>query len=270
MELASKIKVLVAGAAGRMGRQVCRAVWEQEDMELTAAVDPAHAGENIGLLAGLPGAGPVVGDRLGDELKHTRPDVVVDFTESRAVMENARQAAAGGAYLVIGTTGLTSQQMDELHLVCEQHQVAALVAPNFAMGAVLMMRFARQAARFLPGVEIIELHHDQKKDAPSGTALKTAEEIWQDWVGSGRPRAEEEKLPGVRGGDYQGIKIHSVRLPGLVAHQEVILGGTGEVLTIRHDSLSRESFMPGVLLGIRRIRQARGLIYGLDKIMDLA
>lgn len=262
------IRVIVTGASGRMGRQVCRAVWEQEDMMLVGAVDVANVGENISALAGIPAAGPAISSDLAQVIRDTGPRVMVDFTQSEVAADNAKVAVAAGVSPVIGTTGLTNRQLDELHVLCEEKQVGALVAPNFAIGAVLMMQFSRAAARFFPSVEIIELHHDQKRDAPSGTALKTAELIQQERETRSAPEPEMERLAGVRGGDYQGIKVHSVRLPGLVAHQEVIFGGQGETLTIRHDSLSRDSFMPGVLLGIRRVGDFQGLVYGLERLIE--
>lgn len=198
------IRVAVAGAAGRMGETVCRAVSEADDLELVARADPA--------------LGVSVADALAE-----RPEVLVDFTTPSTAVENARAAVAAGVHVVIGTTGF---DLDELNGLSGAN---IFIAPNFAIGAVLMMRFATDAVRHLPKAEIIELHHDRKVDAPSGTAKLTAK---------------------LMGGD---VPIHSVRLPGLVAHQEVIFGGLGETLTIRHDSIDRDSFMPGVLLAVRRV-----------------
>jgi 4-hydroxy-tetrahydrodipicolinate reductase len=201
----SQIRVAVAGAAGRMGQTVCDAVERAEDMELVARADPA------------------LGSSVSDALA-AQPDVLVDFTTPSTAVENVRQAVRAGVHAVIGTTGFDAAQLRELH-----GEANVFVAPNFAIGAVLMMQFAAQAARHMSKAEIIEMHHDRKLDKPSGTAARTAE---------------------LMGGD---VPIHSVRLPGLVAHQEVILGGVGQTLTIRHDSIDRESFMPGVLLAIRSV-----------------
>ena len=211
------IDVCVSGAAGRMGRAVVGAVDAAPDMRVTASVDP--------LLADAPGG---YGD-LGAALGAARPQVMVDFTVPASVFGNAVTALRAGVHVVIGTTGLAPEQVDEIRALAESGPANAVIAPNFAVGAVLMMRFAAEASRHMAAAEIIELHHDGKLDAPSGTALRTAALMEGDPV------------------------VHSVRLPGLVAHQEVILGGVGETLTIRHDSLDRSSFMPGVLLAVRRV-----------------
>jgi len=263
------IRVAVTGAAGRMGTEVVRAVWRAEDLMLVAAVDVRRVNTDAGVLAGLGEIGVPVREDLEGVLDEVRPDVLVDFTAATAAVQNARLALGKGVRPVVGTTGIPAAELEELRRLSATVGVGAVVAPNFALGAVLMMRFAAEAARFFPQVEIIELHHDQKIDAPSGTALKTAEllaEVRGDFR-QGLP-TEELKLPGVRGGTYDGgIRIHSVRLPGLVAHQEVIFGGTGQTLTIRHDSTSRESFMPGVLLAVRKVMDLRGLVYGLDRLL---
>jgi len=225
------IRVLVAGAGGRMGRTVVEAVGGAGDMVLAARVDPAlDAAPDV--YPGVPAA-----------LAAGGVDVAVDFTRPEAVLENAQACLEGGVHAVVGTTGLDQDRIAVLRGLAEGGAANAVVAPNFAVGAVLMMRFAAEASRHLPRAEIIELHHDGKLDAPSGTALRTA---------------------GLMRGD---VAIHSVRLPGLVAHQEVILGGVGETLTIRHDSLSRESFMPGVLLAVREVGRRPGLTLGLEPLL---
>jgi 4-hydroxy-tetrahydrodipicolinate reductase len=261
------IRVMVNGAGGRMGKQVVQAVCQAADMELVAAVDPACAKQDVGIIAGLGELGIIVDADLDQAIKRTQPERVVDFTMPSIVMANARCVLSAGAHMVIGTTGLLEQNLQELDALARKHNVGVVHAPNFALGAVLMMRFAREAARFFPGVEIIELHHDQKRDAPSGTAIKTAEMIREVWQ---KPEAcvdEELKLAGARGSDFDGVHIHSVRLPGLIAHQEVMFGGPGQTLTIRHDSLDRESFMPGVLLAIRKVADHQGLVYGLEHLL---
>ncbi|MBC7106484.1 MAG: 4-hydroxy-tetrahydrodipicolinate reductase [Firmicutes bacterium] len=263
------IRVAVAGAAGRMGTEVVRAVWRAEDLMLVAALDVRRVNADAGVLAGLGEIGVPVRRDLEEVLDEVRPDVLVDFTAAAAAVQNARAALNRGVRPVVGTTGIPAADLEELARLSAARGVGAVVAPNFALGAVLMMRFAAEAARFFPHVEIIELHHDQKVDAPSGTALKTAEVLAavRGDARRGMP-AEELKLPGVRGGTYDGgIRIHSVRLPGLVAHQEVIFGGTGQTLTIRHDSTSRESFMPGVLLAVRKVVELKGLVHGLDRLL---
>ncbi len=245
------IKVGVLGANGRMGAEVCRAVGGAPDMELTAAAD--------------------IGDPR-DQL--AAADVVVDFTHPGAVMDNLRWCAARGRNTVIGTSGFDEDRLAAVRSYLGQApEVRVLVAPNFSIGAVLMMRFATQAARFFESAEIIELHHAGKVDAPSGTAARTASLIAAARSAAGLgppPDATATALPGARGADVSGVRVHAVRLAGLVAHQEVLFGGHGEVLTIRHDSLDRSSFMPGVLAGIRGVEAlAPGLTVGLDTILGL-
>jgi len=267
------IKVAVNGAAGKMGREVVRAVSQAADLTLVGACDRIAAGEDPGVIAGIGPLGIKIETSLEEMLRHTGAEVLVDFTEPGSVVDSIHTAIRAGVYGVVGTTGLSQADLEDIESAATAKGIGVLVAPNFAIGACLMMRFAAEAARWFPHVEIIELHHDQKKDAPSGTALKTGQiiaEVWesQGVQGSGRRPVEEwESLPGARGGKLGGIHIHSVRLPGFVAHQEVIFGLPGQILTLRHDSTSRESFMPGVLLGVRRVKGIKGLVYGLDKLL---
>ncbi|MGB9886339.1 MAG: 4-hydroxy-tetrahydrodipicolinate reductase [Moorellales bacterium] len=264
------IRVVVTGASGRMGREVCRGILRDPELELAGAVDVQNVGTDVGDLIGEKPIGIRITDDLPTCLQDSRASVMVDFTNSQACMANARLAAGQGLNLVIGTTGITSQQIDELHGLAEQQGVGILLVPNFALGAVLMMHFAQIAARYFPLVEIIEMHHEQKLDAPSGTALKTAELILEARAEAPPPRVQEyERLAGCRGGDYQGIRIHSVRLPGFVAHQRVIFGGNGQTLSIQHDTVSRESFIPGVLLAVKEVGRIRGLMYGLENLLRL-
>jgi len=245
---------------------VVRAVMGPEDMELVGAVDRSRVGEDAGRVAGLEPASVIITDSLGDAIGAASPEVAVDFTLPSAVMGNVRTALRAGVACVVGTSGLTEKDCSELERLCRERKRPVLVAPNFAIGAVLMMQFAAQAARHMEAAEIVELHHAGKADAPSGTALRTA----QLMAGvSGSKFAGQQSADGrpSRGQAEGAIPIHSVRLPGLVAHQEVIFGGLGETLTIRHDSTSRESFMPGVLLAIRKVRGLRGLVVGLEKIL---
>lgn len=262
-------RVVISGASGRMGREVIRAVAREKDIELVGAVDVTHIGEDCGVLAGLePNGVPVTGD-LRAVLGDVKPDVMVDFTSPDAVAQNVICALEAGVRPVVGTTGMSPADLEHIMALAAKRGIGGLVAPNFAIGAVLMMRFAAMAAKFFPAVEIIELHHDQKVDAPSGTAMQTAEMIAavreDRRANTGR---EQLKLGGARGAEYPGgLRIHSVRLPGLVAHQEVLFGGRGQTLTIRHDSLTRESFMPGVILAIRRVMGLDRMVYGLDKLI---
>jgi 4-hydroxy-tetrahydrodipicolinate reductase len=183
-------------------------------------------------------------------------------------MESVKKILQNKAHAVVGTTGLTSTNLAELEKLCEKNKVNCLVAPNFAIGAVLMMKFSKEAAHYMPEVEIIELHHERKADSPSGTAIKTAEMILADREGVKREAAKSiEKVKNARGGELGGIHIHSVRLQGLVAHQEVIFGGLGQTLKIRHDTISRESFMPGVIMAVRKVRNLKGLVYGLENLL---
>ncbi len=254
--MAGPIRVAVLGARGRMGTTVCRAVQAAPDLELVAACDVADGVADPAVEAVAAGA-----------------QVAVDFTTPGAVLDNVRTLVAGSVHAVVGTTGFDDARLDAVRtLLGGAPGVGVLVAPNFALGAVLMMRFAREAARFYESVEVVELHHPDKVDAPSGTARLTAELIAAARADAGLgpvPDATSTGLPGARGAAVGGVPVHSVRLRGLVAHQEVLFGGPGETLTLRHDSLDRESFMPGVLLGVRRIGDRPGLTVGLEALLDL-
>ncbi len=262
------MKIVVNGAGGNMGKEVVRAVLAQEDMELCGAVDLNEVGKDVGEICGLGCLGVNVTSDLDYTLKRVQPQVVVDFTTPFVVMKNIETTMDNGVNLVVGTTGITNVDLEKVRLKAAEKGVQAVIAPNFALGAVMMMNFARQAARYFNNVEIIELHHDKKVDAPSGTALKTAEMILEQRETPPKSTVQElEKVPGVRGGEMGGINIHSVRLPGLIAHQEVIFGGVGQTLTIRHDSLNRTSFMPGVILAIRKLSSINGVVYGLENLL---
>ncbi|KKM10940.1 dihydrodipicolinate reductase [Clostridiales bacterium PH28_bin88] len=251
-----------------MGQEVVRGLMQADNLQLVGAVDVRCVGMDIGIVLGGEAVGIEVSQDLRASIDKNNPQVMIDFTVPNVAMEHARLALSAGVFPVIGTTGFTMADIDELHQLCERTGLAAVVAPNFAMGAILMMRFAREAVRYFPRVEIIEMHHDAKMDAPSGTALKTAEMLAEEVEQSpGSKGGFIDKLAGVRGGDYHGVRIHSVRLPGLMAHQEVIFGGLGQVLTLRHDSISRESFVPGVLLAVERVTHAKGVIYGLENLL---
>ena len=244
------IKVGVLGARGRMGAEVVKAVTAAADLKLVASLD--------------------LGDSL-DQLISSGAQVVVDFTTPDSVMANLEFLIANGINAVVGTTGFDDARVAKLQaLVRANPKVGVLIAPNFAIGAVLMMEFATKAAKYFESAEIIELHHPDKVDAPSGTAARTAELMTQarkDAKLAAAPDATNSGIPAARGGKVGDIPVHSIRLRGLVAHQEVLLGGLGETLTIRHDSLDRAGFMPGVLLGVRKVISNPGLTYGLDKFM---
>ncbi|MBL7253614.1 4-hydroxy-tetrahydrodipicolinate reductase [Paractinoplanes lichenicola] len=245
------IRIGVLGARGRMGLEVCKAVDGASDMELVAMIDQ------------------------GDELfqaSDAGAQVFVDFTTPDVVMDNLRWAIDQGISMVVGTTGFTEERLEQVRgWLAAKPEVGVLIAPNFGLGAVLMMQFAARAARYFESVEVIEQHHPRKLDAPSGTSTHTAKLIAAARAEAGvgpMPDATKEEVDGARGADIDGVRVHSVRASGLVAHQEVLFGSLGETLTIRHDSLDRVSFMPGVLLGVRKIAQHPGLTVGLDSFLD--
>ncbi len=262
------VKVLVNGACGRMGQAVLAAVLDDEELELVGAVD-VRGGADVGELLGRGANGIIVETDLAAALDGKKPDVMVDFTRPDVVFDNVMTALSHKVSPVVGTTGLSEEAKGKIREEAEKQNTPAFIAPNFAIGAVLMMLMAKHAAKYMPEVEIIELHHDKKLDAPSGTAVQTAAMIAEVRKAHGQGHPEEtEKLKGARGADYEGMHIHSVRLPGYVAHQEVIFGGLGQTLTIRHDSMNRESFMPGVVLACKRVKSLFGLTVGLDRLLD--
>jgi 4-hydroxy-tetrahydrodipicolinate reductase len=248
--MSAKIRVGVLGARGRMGAEVVKAVTNTSDLELVAQLD--------------------LGDSL-EQLVTAGAQVVVDFTTPDSVMKNLEFLIQNDIHAVVGTTGFDSARIDSLSKELSKHpKVGVLIAPNFAIGAILMMEFAEKAARYFESAEIVEMHHPAKVDAPSGTAARTAELMTQarkDSKKAPMPDATKQSLDGARGSKVGDIPIHSIRAQGLVAHQEVLLGGVGETLTIRHDSLDRAGFMPGVLLGVRSVINHPGLTHGLDKFM---
>jgi 4-hydroxy-tetrahydrodipicolinate reductase len=243
------MRVGVLGAKGKVGSTMVAAVQAAEDLTLSAEVDE---GDALSLLTD------------GDT------EVVIDFTHPDVVMGNLEFLVRNGIHAVVGTTGFTQERLDQVQAWLADSTASVLIAPNFAIGAVLSMHFAKQAARFFDSAEVIELHHPHKADAPSGTAARTAKLIAQARKGlPPNPDATTSSLPGARGADVEGIPVHSVRLAGLVAHQEILFGTEGETLTIRHDSLDRTSFVPGVLLAVRRVKERPGLTVGLEPLLDL-
>ncbi|OYO17297.1 4-hydroxy-tetrahydrodipicolinate reductase [Enemella dayhoffiae] len=244
------MEVAVFGANGRMGAEVCRAVTRADGLDLLAGLD------------------------YGDPKEDARAaDVVVDFTHPEAVMENLRWSIDNGIHAVVGTTGFTEERFEQLReWLAEKPSVGVVVAANFSIGAILMMDMAKRAARFFDSVEVVELHHPSKADAPSGTATATARQIAAARAEAGVgpvPDATEQEVPGARGADVDGIRVHSVRLKGLIAHQEVLFGTEGETLTVRHDSLDRVSFMPGVIAAVRAVPNRPGLTIGIESILGL-
>jgi 4-hydroxy-tetrahydrodipicolinate reductase len=260
------IKVAVHGALGRMGGEVISALCREPGITLVGAVD-LEAKEDYLRKPDGSGAVPFASD-LDYILVSCQPDVMVDFSIAQATMPAVRLAVDKGVNLVIGTTGLTPGDIKEIEQLCLDHQVGGVVAPNFALGAVLMTHLAKLAAKYFDYAEIIELHHHLKADAPSGTALSTARKMAE---ARGRPFhvPEQRRVSQSRGEQVDGVSIHSVRLPGLLAHQEVILGGPGQTLSLRHDTISRECFMPGVIIAIKKVIGHKGLIYGLDALLGL-
>jgi len=267
------IRVGVFGAAGRMGATVSAAVSEASDLELVCAVDPAAAGRSLDEVASIRGSGLVIAPepRAATE---AGAEVVVDFTVAKAARANLSWCAEHGVHVVCGTTGLVASDLEAIRQWFS-HKANAILAPNFSIGAALMMRCAELCAPFVLGAEVVELHHDKKRDAPSGTSLETIRRMQaaRDAANGGAWAAdptEKEVLAGARGATSEtGVHVHSVRLPGLVAHQEVLFGLLGETLSIRHDSLDRASFMPGVLLAVRRVGELEGLTLGLADLLGL-
>ena len=259
------VTVGVFGAAGRMGATVCRAVADDPDLELVAAVDPGAAGQPLRDVAGVDVAVEVAGRA---EHLDAPPDVMIDFTHLEAARHNLDWCAEHGVHAVVGTTGFTDEDLDRFRSTFTRSN--CLIAPNFAIGAILMMRFAELAAPWFDTAEVIELHHDAKVDAPSGTAMRTTERMAAasaDWAPD---PTTTHTVEGARGGaGPAGIRVHAVRMRGMVAHQEVLLGTTGQTLSIRHDSYDRSSFMPGVVLAAKRVADHPGVTVGLDAYLDL-
>lgn len=264
------IKVAIAGVRGRMGSAALQAITAAPDMEVVAALDYKYAGLYLhNSIITEEREGVPFYTSLADLAADTQPDVLLDVTDPDAVFTNVKDAIALGIRPVVGTSGLSKEQITILSELSIDAQLGVIIAPNFSIGAVLMMKFSVMAARYLGDVEILEMHHDRKLDAPSGTAVKTAEMITavREPHLQGHPE-EQEHQAGARGADVEGMKIHSIRLPGLLAHQQVLLGGEGELLTIRHDSFDRNCFMPGILMATRDVMTRKDLVYGLENIID--
>jgi 4-hydroxy-tetrahydrodipicolinate reductase len=259
------VRVGVIGAGGRLGAVACAAVDAAPDLELTGAVQPSEAGTDLGDLVGV-GVGIEVAGSL-DALEGL-VDVVIEVTRPPYGAQHAARLLELGIHAVVGTSGVTSEELAELAERADDSDANVLVVPNFALGAVLLQRFAEQAARHLPHAEVVELHHDGKADAPSGTAVATADRIADARNETPTVVGGDDEHPGARGWSHRDVPIHSVRLPGLVAHQEVLFGGRGELLTLRHDSLSRDSFAAGILLAVRGVGDLPGLTVGLDALLD--
>jgi 4-hydroxy-tetrahydrodipicolinate reductase len=261
-----QIRVVVNGALGKMGREVIKALVHEPGLKIVGAAEEKVTQQYLPLVD-APGLVPFSSD-LTSLLKSCNPDVLVDFTNAEVSIAAARMAAKEKVNLVIGTTGLSEENLAEIEQLCQTNRVGAVVAPNFSLGAALLIKLAELAAKFFDHAEIVEMHHDKKLDAPSGTAIATAKAMSQ---AHGKPliypKAEREIISNTRGGQIDGIAIHSLRLPGFMAGQEVIFGGKGETLSLRHEAISRECYMPGVILAIKEVTKHKGLIYGLNALL---
>lgn len=264
-----KVKIAVCGACGKMGQEIIKAILNENDLELVAAIDIQNQGKDIGEIVNNITTGIKINKDLKETLISSKADVIVDFTSPELIFANSLIAIECGVRPVIGTTGLSEDQIAQLSNLSKEKNISVLIAPNFAIGAILMMKYAAQASKYFENAEIIELHHNRKKDAPSGTAIKTAQLMTE-----ARNKFSQDNIPetefieGSRGGvTNSNIHIHSVRLPGYIASQEVIFGSMGQTFTIRHDSFNRECYMPGVILGIKHVMKNNDFVYGLENIL---
>lgn len=262
------IKVIVHGAAGNVGREVLRALCSDAELKAVGAVDLKAKQDRLPL---PDGSGDIpYSTELEPIIAKAKPDVMVDFSIKEAAVAAVRLAAKHGVNMVVGTTGFSATDIDEFSKLSQEAGIGIVIAPNFSIGAVLMIHLSRLAARYFDYAEIIEKHHEKKADAPSGTALSTAQAMAES---RGKPfnypPLKKETLAGTRGGQIEGISVHSVRLPGLLAHQEVMFGALGQTLTIRHDTISREAFMPGVVMAIKHVVKVKGLTHGLENLLGL-
>lgn len=266
-----RYQVIVVGANGKMGREVIRGVLQSEDAELVGALDVLNIGKDVGEMTGGKSLGITVSDNLVELLDRTKPHVVIDFSHKEAARHNVPIALKKGYPVVMGTTGFSDEVLKSFNSLALEHNTGMLFAPNFSLGAVLLMKYARELSHYYSQSEIIEYHNDKKIDSPSGTALATAKSMRCGNLPEGITIDEFAacaQLPPSRGGEFYGYRVHSVRLKSMVAHQEVLFAGEGELLTIRHDSFSRESFIPGILLAVRKVASWKGLKIGLDAILD--
>ncbi|MCU9613692.1 4-hydroxy-tetrahydrodipicolinate reductase [Caldibacillus lycopersici] len=263
-------KIVIAGPRGRMGLEAVKMVTGVENFQLVGVIDRINEGKNLSdVLSSVTDNNSKVYTDIAVCLQDTKPDVLIDLTVPEAAFQHAKTALNYGVRPIIGTTGMSQAELEELKMLAKDKQLGCIIAPNFAIGAVLMMKFSQMAAKYFTDVEIIEMHHDNKLDAPSGTAIKTAEmiQVQREAKKQGHPN-EVEKLQGARGAEFDGMHIHSVRLPGLIAHQQVLFGSTGESLTIRHDSYDRASFMTGVKVSVETVMKLNEYVYGLENILD--
>lgn len=265
----SKIKIIIAGPRGRMGSEAVRLVHRTESYELVAAIDYKYDGRSLHEIEGFGQIHTPVYGTIEKCLSEINADVLIDLTTPEMGMHHTKYALLHGVRPVVGTTGFSDSDLKELEEICQEKELGCIIAPNFAIGAVLMMKFSQMAAKYFQDVEILELHHDKKLDAPSGTAVKTAQMIAdiREEKQQGHPN-EKETMAGARGADFEGMHIHSVRLPGLIAHQQVMFGSDGQTLTIRHDSYHRASFMSGVRHAVDTVMKIDTFVYGLENIIE--
>ena len=262
------IKVLVHGALGKMGQAVATGLAEEPDIDVVAGVDIAANPEQTSLSVG--GIAIPLAAAVEPLLDSTSPDVLVDFSRADATLPAVRAATQRGIHIVVGTTGISEEAIAEMEALAGEHGVGGVVASNFALGAVLLMHLAQRASPFFEYAEVIETHHETKIDAPSGTAATTARLMVEARGGPfKRNVAEKETLAGTRGGEHGGVTIHSIRLPGTMAHQEVVFGIAGQTLSISHDTINRECYLPGVVMAVRHVVEHKGLVHGLDRLMEL-
>ncbi|MBP2241356.1 4-hydroxy-tetrahydrodipicolinate reductase [Cytobacillus eiseniae] len=264
-----KINIVIAGPRGRMGREAVKLVQVTENYHLAAVVDHKNDGGLLSDFDGFHGLDVPIFSNIEECFQKTAANVFIDLTTPEFGMHHTKAALASGIRPVVGTTGFTKENLKELEIICKEKELGCVIAPNFAIGAVLMMKFAQLAGKYFSDVEIIELHHDEKLDAPSGTAVKTAEMIAE--VRKSKKQGhlnEKETMNGARGAEFDGMHIHSVRLPGLIAHQQVMFGSAGQTLTIRHDSYNRASFMSGIKLSVDTVMNLDTLVYGLENIIE--
>ncbi len=261
----SMIKTVVVGACGKMGQEVIRGIHKTGDIQIVGACDVQNVGKELGELIGLKPLGIQVNDDLLSIIENTKPDVMIDFTHKEAAKKNIALALNQGIAVVVGTTGFSKEEIHEIEVLAKAKNTGVFLAPNFSLGAVIMIKWAKEAARYFSQAEIIEYHNNTKIDSPSGTAIATACAMQYSNSRTGESSGTGNSS---RGEQFYGVNIHSVRLKSLVAHQEVLFAGNGELLTIRHDSFSRESFIPGILLAVRKVRDFKGLKVGLENILD--
>lgn len=263
------IRIVIAGPRGNMGREALQLMEETEHFNLVAVVDRKNDGLTLADIDGLPDWNVPIYTDIDSCFSQHKPEVLIDLTSPESGKFHIEAALNHGVRPVMGTTGFSEEEINDLREKAEAKELGAIIAPNFAIGAILMMKFAQTAAKYMPDVEIMEMHHDRKLDAPSGTAYKTAQLMAE--VREAKKQGhedEEETLQGARGAEFNGMRIHSIRLPGLVAHQEVLFGGPGQTLSIRHDSINRASFMPGVRLSVETVLTLDTLVYGLEHIIE--